>query len=85
MLKNVYAVKDELTGYLNIMLFQSKEEAIRSFKIMVNDETCIFNLAAEDYSLYEVGMFDEQTGEIFSQPIKQVAKAKQLKGAKDGV
>ena len=38
--------------------------AIRSFSDAVQDQDSAFNKHPEDYSLWEIGEFDDQTGEI---------------------
>lgn len=39
-------------------------EALRSFEIGVNSKDSMFNRFPDDYALYEIADFDEQTGAV---------------------
>lgn len=61
---NIYAVKDELAGgFLNPRLFRTRGEAERDFREAVNSID-LWKNNASDFSLYELGAYDENTGEI---------------------
>lgn len=55
-------------------------QAIRSFGDEVNNPQSPMNAHADDYALFELGTFDEQTGRITGHDIPiQLSLAKQLK------
>lgn len=51
------------------------EEGIRSFKATVLTEKHDFNTFAEDYSLWQIGTFDQESGHIEPMRPIQVAQA----------
>lgn len=62
----LYAVKDNLTnGFMAPTTIRSDEEAKRSFKTQVNNID-IWRDNPSDFSLYKVGYYDDETGEIES-------------------
>lgn len=62
----IYAVKDELTDtFLQPTFMDNDLEVTRIFEFQVNN-TPLWKDNASDYSLYKLGMFNEQTGEIIS-------------------
>lgn len=56
----VYDSKSEV--FSHVANFKRKEEAIRSFGIACNSVDSDFYKYAEDYSLFHIGMFDEEVG-----------------------
>lgn len=56
----VYDVKAE--SYTRPFFEQSTATAVRAFTDAVNEEGQDFNRHAEDYTLFHVGDFDDQTG-----------------------
>ena len=64
MILGLYVVKDELANhYFNPTPFLSKEEAERQFKTNVNNIE-LWKNNASDFSLFKVGEYNEETGEI---------------------
>ena len=65
----IYAIKDELTGRFMQPFFLKgkthKEEAERLFKSQGSNIT-LWKDNANDYSLYQIGNFDEETGYLFT-------------------
>lgn len=58
----VYTIKDEINErYMQPNFFRSDIEAIRLFKLQMND-TAIFKDNAADFGLYKIGTFDEEKG-----------------------
>ncbi len=51
-------------AYMPPTFMQTKGQAIRSFADAVNEEGSAFGRHAADYTLFHVGMFDEQTGSL---------------------
>lgn len=64
MKRQLYSIKDELTGFTNICEFQNDEEAERAFAIAVQEKGSMFNMTPEDYSIYHVGERDTESGLI---------------------
>ena len=61
-----YAVKDELSQmFLTPALFSSEEEAKRAFKTQINTIT-LWKENSSDFSLYRVGTWNTETGELTS-------------------
>ncbi len=60
----LYAVKDEMAElFLTPTVFRNEGEAKRQFKDAIKNNR-IWKDNASDFSLYELGSFDENTGEI---------------------
>ena len=66
---SVYDAKAE--AYLPPMFFQSRGVAIRSFGAAAADEKHDFHRFAADYTLFELGDFDENSGKfsLLSAPV----------------
>lgn len=61
---NIYAVKDEMTEtFLTPIFVERESEAIRSFTWQINN-TPIWDDNASDFSLYQLGYFNSNTGEL---------------------
>lgn len=59
----VFAIYDHRAmDYRNPLYFKRTEEAIRSFGIAANDPSTDICKYAEDYSLAELGTYDDDTG-----------------------
>lgn len=58
--------------YLNPFFAKTMGSAIRSFSDGVNDETTMFNKHANDYTLYQIGEFDEDSGAVVGHPPKKL-------------
>lgn len=63
MLLKVYSIRDAKGEVYNTPFFQKTHgEAERSFKQVSNDEKTFIFQYPEDYDLYYLGQFDDQTG-----------------------
>lgn len=81
MTANIYTVKDELTNtFLNPAVIKSDDEAKRLFKYQVNN-TPIWKDNPEDYSLYKVGTFDDNTGTIIGTTPEKLTGGRSVKNA----
>ena len=70
MILEFYAVKDELANrFLSPVLMSNENEAKRQFKSQVNNIQ-IWKDNPSDFSLYCLGSFNEETGEIWYKPEK---------------
>mgnify|MGYP000559693749 CR=1 FL=1 len=69
---SIHDVKAE--AWMTPMFFQSSAQAVRSFGDAVRDGTSEFGKHPEDYNLFCVGEFDQDTGEVFGfEPIHLIA------------
>lgn len=69
---NFYCVKDELTDrYNSPVLMINDDEAKRAFKSQVNNIQ-IWKDNPADFSLYNMGTFEEETGDMTFEPYKVV-------------
>lgn len=77
----VYSVLDTKVGTFAQPFFQMTDAAmIRSFSDAVNDERRgeMWYKHPEDFSLYQVGVFDDQTGELMPVQLRNVVTASAL-------
>lgn len=78
----MYAFRDAKIGFMQPFLQQNEAVALRTLKMAVNDENSQIRAMAEDIQLYQVGTFDDETGEVKAD-LKFVANAidkKEMKG-----
>ncbi|WNK14992.1 MAG: nonstructural protein [Microvirus sp.] len=63
----IYTVNDVKAGaYLQPFFMRANAEAQRAFASLVNDPKHQFGIHHSDYTLYQIGEFDEDTGIIKS-------------------
>lgn len=63
----IYTVYDsKVEAYLQPFYVRSKGEAIRAFTETVNDPQSLVGKHPADYTLFEIGEFDDQTAKIKS-------------------
>jgi len=61
----IYSVYDSKTeAFLQPFFMQAKGQAIRAFSELANDEKHQFGKYPEDFTLFEIGLFDDQKGSI---------------------
>lgn len=69
---NVYAVYDAKVKYFhNPMVMRNRGEALRSWEQVANDEKSSICAHPSDFSLMELGTFDDQTGKIDLLPVPE--------------
>lgn len=78
---NMYSVKDELTGkFMNPMFIEQDDHcealAIRQFRSNVNNIK-LWKDNPNDYSLYLVGIFDDESGAIAA-PIEKIISGRSV-------
>lgn len=78
----IYAFKDTKIGFMQPFLQQNRSVAIRTLRIAVNDERSQIKAMADDIQLYQLGTFDDESGEITSD-LKYIASAIDFKEEKD--
>lgn len=65
MVLKIYTVYDSKTqAYLPPMFMRSKGEAVRSFEAAANDPQSTLCKYPADFTLFEIGEFDDQTGTL---------------------
>ena len=76
---SVYAVKDELVGFMQPFVLQNDQQALRSFETTVNatDGNPIAQ-AYKDMSFYRLGTYDDATGVLVSD-VQKLASGASLK------
>ena len=77
----IFSVHDsKAEAYLPPIYFKTSAEAIRAFESSVQDEKTQFNKYASDYTLVELGLFDENSGTITTSQIPRIlANASEFK------
>ena len=61
----IYVLRDIKTGYLGITLDQNDASAMRNFEHAMSKPDSLMNSHPEDISLYCLGMYDSEKGEVF--------------------
>lgn len=73
---NMYSILDTAAkAYNTPFCMQNDALAIRAFSHNVNDETTTINKNPEQFSLYHIGVFDDQSGNIKPQEPQHVITA----------
>ena len=82
MIHNVYSVFDsKAKAYLPPFFLQNNEVACRVFGDCANDPSHSFCKFAADFTLFKIGVFDDQTGVIVDgAPFVNLGLAAQFKG-----
>lgn len=61
----LYSIKDVKVGFMSPVMRKNDEQAIRDYKLTLNSpESNIFNSNPEDYELWRVADFNEDTGAV---------------------
>lgn len=60
----VYAIRDNLTGFLSPTVEQNDASAIRNFEHAMANFNSLMYSHPKDYDLYRIGSFDTETGEL---------------------
>lgn len=65
MTHKIYAVRDEISGLFNqLLLFPCDAAALRAFRDALGSNGTIFSAHPEDYALYRLGSYRDNTGVI---------------------
>ncbi|UYD39214.1 MAG: nonstructural protein [Wigfec virus K19_151] len=68
-MQKIFTVHDsKAQAYLPPFYMRTKGEAIRAFETTVKDTNSQFNKYPQDYTLVELGEFDDNTGSIITLP-----------------
>lgn len=65
MISKMFVVYDsKVEAYLTPHLMRTTAEAIRGFTAVCNDPSTQFNKTPADFTYFEIGQFDDQTGVV---------------------
>lgn len=78
MIFKLYAVKDELSEYASPLTIETEAQAKRYFRQLIENNKMMHD-NPEDFSIWEVGKFDTETGTITSKQPKLIERAKGVK------
>lgn len=71
MIYKIFTVYDsKLEAYLQPFFMQSKGAAIRAYSDSVNDKTTQFCKHPGDFTLFEIGEYDDQSGNLKNYTVK---------------
>jgi len=83
MIQKIYSVYDSKSQSFTPPFFQHQEGmAIRTFGDCINNTEHTFGKHPEDYTLYDLGIYDDSTGTITQNKISSVATGLQLQESK---
>lgn len=70
---SIYSMKDKCNGFMNLLMDINDETAVRGFlhSLKSQPSTSLFYAHPEDYSLYAIGNFDTDSGELNVFPTPQ--------------
>uniref|UniRef100_A0AAU8AZM5 Nonstructural protein n=1 Tax=Dulem virus 171 TaxID=3145648 RepID=A0AAU8AZM5_9VIRU len=71
----VFAIRDSKVGFLSPTIDENAFTATRNFEHAVMNPQSVMNSHPADYSLYEIGQFDTETGELIPSMAKHIASA----------
>lgn len=76
---NLYSVYDSaVAAYMKPLVFSADGEATRWFSDQATNAESMVNRHPEDYSIFRVGMFDDQKGELTYEEPTCLARAHEL-------
>lgn len=64
MIYPVFSIRDKYTSFMSPTVDQSKEAAKRNFAYAINNNPGIMNFTPSDFDLYQIGVFDSESGKI---------------------
>lgn len=76
MTDNLYAIKDELSGYGSPVPIKDEPQAIRWWRNMLVDNRLMAN-SPKDFSLWQIGLFDTETGIVTPIEHKLIERGKE--------
>lgn len=69
----IYVMRDAKVGFLQQFLLEECEEiAVRNFQYAMQRPDTIFEAFTQDFDLYKLGSFDNETGAIELSPVPQL-------------
>lgn len=80
----LYSIKDIKAEAFNVpFAFTTQGQALRAFQDLANDKTTTVGQHPEDYRLFQVGVFDQETGTIINAEQHFIADATDLLNTTD--
>lgn len=65
MIRKAFSIRDQKSGtYAPPNYFTNEQEAERAFHAVINKSDTMYNAYAQDYDLFHVGDFDDNTGQF---------------------
>lgn len=64
MIYNIYAIRDELAGFLPPTYDVNDPAAMRNFRVAILRSSDSMHYMPSDFSLYRLGMYDSDTGKL---------------------
>ena len=61
----IYVIRDIKTGYMGLTLDINDQSAMRNFEHAMSKEDSLMFSHPKDFSLYSLGMYDSETGEVY--------------------
>lgn len=77
---NVYAIRDDRTGYLSPITDQNDATAIRNFEHAVMQKDSVYFTHAKDFTLCKIGEYDSDFGLLTSCDPKPICSGNDVKG-----
>lgn len=76
MILNVYAIHDDLSGFMTPVVDQNDAIAMRNFRMACDvSKTSVMSWRPSDFSLYRLGTFNSETGSLVPlDPIEVVCR-----------
>jgi len=79
MLLAIFSVWDsKAAAYIQPFFASNNNVAIRMFETACRDQSHDFHRHAEDYTLFRIGSFDQEKGDLMPQNIEAIARAHEL-------
>ncbi len=76
MIMKIFTIKDKKSTYGQLFTELNQLVALRNFNEVCNDVNTMIYKHPEDYALYEIGEYDNETGEIKGyKTLKEIAQA----------
>lgn len=80
-MKIICALYDRaIDAYGPALTYHTRNEAIRQFKDAANEKGGNINKSPTDYELWQIGTYDDNTGELTPNDRERVARAEDLIG-----
>lgn len=64
MINYLYSIRDERSAFGPLFQARSDAEAERQFQMLLKDESSIVHLFSDDFALYAMGFFNDESGDI---------------------
>ena len=61
---NMYVMRDQRTSYMTPTFDYTDQSAVRNFEHAMMQKDSLINSHTEDYSLYRIGTYDNETGRV---------------------